>query len=117
MIDKAQKIEDFYSDNEKLMIRLANYISCSINLPLEEYDYRYRRGRSSFVNGEAALYFKVLHNTFLGEVVWKKIEDAFPVELDGYEFKLLSIFDFDWDDDRIWQPGISLKVLRNGQPI
>lgn len=117
MIDKAQKLEDFYSDNEKLMIRLANYISCSINLPLEEYDYRYRRGRSSFINGEAALHFKVLHNSFLGEVIWKKIEDAFPLDLDGYHFELLSIFDFDWDDDRTWEPGISLRVLKDGQPI
>ena len=117
IISKAEKIEDFYSNNEKLMNRVSNYISCSIGLPLEEYDYRYRRGRSSFINGEAALHFKILHNSFLGEVVWSKIQNTFPVELDGYEFQLLSIFDFDWDDDRTWEPGISLRVLKDGQPI
>ena len=116
-LENHYKLENFYADNEKLMVRLINYIASSIKLDLEEYDYRYRTGRTAFVNGEAALHFKIKHNDFLSKANRDAINNAFPLDLDGYHFELLSIFDFDWDDDRTWEPGISLRVTKNGQPI
>lgn len=116
--EQSKKLEDFYSDNEKLIVKLVNLLKGTSGLPFRDYDYRYRRGSTAWVDGEAALHLVIEEYDHISQKDRENFNKVLPLTLDGYHFELLSIFDFDYDDDRMWYPGISLRVTtENGQQL
>ena len=76
---------------------------------------------SSMINGTEGYYFKVNQRDFLTEDQRDTINNTFPIKIyidsNIYSAKLLSIGDYDWDDDRYWLPSISFLVIKNGKPM
>ena len=76
---------------------------------------------SSMINGTESHYIKVDQRKFLTEDQRDLINKVFPLKIykdnDIYSAKLLSISDYDWDDDRDWLPSISFLFVKNGKPM
>lgn len=106
--------EAFYADKEKLLTKLIRHLVDETKLPIEEYDYTYRHHSTCFVDGEEGLSIRIKSYAFLSDIDKKNITNAFPVticESDScLEFELLTIFDFDFDDERWWYPSIGMRV-------
>lgn len=118
ILNQSKKLEDFYADNEKIIVKLINLLKGATGLPFREYDYRYRMGSTSWINGEAALHLIIEEYDHISNIDRQNFDKVLPLTLDGYHFELLSIFDFDYDDDRMWYPGISLRVTaQDGQQL
>jgi protein associated with RNAse G/E len=67
--------------------------------------------------GEEGIYFRVNQ---MGNFNSKEIEDikrALDIRIEGYEVKLLSIGDFEMDDDRYWYPSISFTFVKDNQNV
>jgi len=76
---------------------------------------------SSLVNGIKGLYFKVKYSDYLSRFQKNQIKDLFPIKIvdndDIYSAHLLSISDYDWDDDRDWPPSILFTLTKNGKDL
>ena len=112
ILDENKWITTFYIDNEKLVEKLIAYLIGATKLELELPYYKYRHVSTCFVNGEAGLSLRVQRYDFLTDDEMQRITNAFPIEIDGYKFELLSIFDYDYDDDRSWMPSICIRIIR-----
>lgn len=117
-VQQHRKLEDFYADNENIIIKLISMMKGATNLPFRDYDFRHRRGSTSMIDGETALHFIIEEYDHISQTDRNNLNKVLPATIDGYNFELLSIFDFDYDDDRMWYPGISLRVTtENGQQL
>jgi len=76
---------------------------------------------SSIVNKKEGIYFKVNQYSFLSNQQKYGIQSTFPIKIShnnkNYRLNLLSISDYDWDDDRSWEPSISMEVIINGKMV
>jgi hypothetical protein len=87
----------------------------------EEYDSDLPYVSSSFINGREGIYFKVDQRDFLSQDQHEAIDKVFPIKLRTdkgyYRLNLLTVMDYDWDDDRSWEPSISVEIVENGKLI
>jgi len=87
----------------------------------EEYDSDIPYVSSSFINGREGIYFKVDQRDFLSNDQEETINRIFPIKFKNdegyYRLNLLSISDYEWDDDRSWEPSIAMEIVKNGKLI
>jgi len=76
---------------------------------------------SSFINGREGIYFKVDQRDFLSDDQEETINRIFPIKFKNdegyYRLNLLSIYDYEWDDDRSWEPSIAMEIIHNGKMV
>ena len=76
---------------------------------------------SSMINGKEGIYFKIDQRNFLSDAQREIIKEVFPIKIrdgkDLYTWNLLDIADYDWDDDRYWEPSISMELIKNGKTL
>lgn len=70
---------------------------------------------SGIYNGVEGFYLKAYRDYF--NISSKAIEQLFPMNIDGFEVKMVSFSDFDWDDDRTWPESIGLAIFKDGQNV
>lgn len=89
--------------------KLGDTLSKILDLSFEKFDSDYHVS-TCIVNGEEGLTFRVNQRQFISPEQESNIKAVFPIRVNNLEFKLLTIFDFDWDDERYWLPSIAFTV-------
>lgn len=72
---------------------------------------------SSVVEAKEGFYVKSVYYQDWSEEEKNKIKGLFPIHFREYTFKLASISDTDYDEDRLWEPTISFFVHKNEKSI
>lgn len=101
---------NFTQQNPELINSVANLVSMpngKVHRNLEGIPYV-----NSSNNG---FYFRLDTTRFLTDQEQDFIRSRFPIKIDGYEFILDRIMNFDWDDDRPFLPSIHITVKKDGQ--
>jgi hypothetical protein len=116
------RLQVFVNDNINVLKKLKSILdSNAIKIESEFSSKDKPYVGHSFINGNEAIYFKINQRSFLSDNQKEVIESIFPITLkdneDIYTFKLMSIFDYDWDDDRYWYPSISFTAAKNGKLV
>lgn len=70
---------------------------------------------SGIYYGTEGFYFKADNRYF--NISSKAIEELFPINIDGFEIKMVSFGDFDWDDDRYWPESIGFVISKDGKNV
>lgn len=108
------------SKYENQISSLEHYLKAKGIFLTKEHDGQPYVG-SSFVNGKEGVYFKIKQRSFLSESQTETIKSSFPLKItdgkDLYSWDLLCISDYDWDDDRYWEPSVSVRLIKNGKNI
>lgn len=94
----------------------------SVGIPIRsDYDADGPYVGSAMINGKEGIYFKIDQNNFLSDNQREIINSIFPIKVRNnrniYTWNLLSISDYDWDDDRSWVPSISMELIKNGKAL
>ena len=116
------KLQTFIDNNNHIFKKLKSvFDSNAIEIEGEFRDSNQPYIGHSFINGNEAVYFRINQRSFLSDDQKEIIESIFPLTLkdndDIYTFKLMSIFDYDWDDDRYWPPSVSFTTIKNGKLV
>ena len=102
------------------IVSLENYLGSKGIILTKEYDGQPYVG-SSFISGKEGVYFKIKQRDFLSDLQTETIKNTFPLKIrdgkDLYSWDLLSVSDYDWDDDRYWEPSISVRLIKNGKSL
>jgi hypothetical protein len=59
------------------------------------------------------MYLRIHQYTGLTDEQYKIIKNLFPLSIEGFELRLHSIGDFDYDEDRTWAPSVQFGVYKN----
>ena len=71
-------------------------------------------GSGCYDRGEG-FYFKARGNYFgLSD---QDLFAMFPMSIDGFDIKMVSFFDFDYDDDRTWPESIGFVISKDGKNV
>lgn len=116
------RLQTFIDNNNHIFKKLKSvFDSNAIEIESEFRDSNQPYIGHSFINGNEAVYFRINQRSFLSDDQKEIIESIFPLTLkdndDIYTFKLMSIFDYDWDDDRYWPPSVSFTTIKNGKLV
>jgi hypothetical protein len=108
------------AEYENQISSLEHYLKAKGITLTKEYNGQPYVG-SSFINGKEGVYFKIKQRSFLSESQTETIKNSFPLKItdgkDLYSWDLLSISDYDWDDDRYWEPSVSVRLIKNGKSV
>lgn len=113
---------EFRNNNKSLLQSLKKQLeSKGISVTTDFSDTNIPYLGSSMINGKEGYYIKLDQRRFLTEGQRDLINKTFPLKIyknnDIYSAQLLSISDYDWDDDRDWSPSISFVFIKNGSPM
>ncbi len=112
---------DIKTEFADLLKHAASVLKSEGILIKEEYNSNLPYINSSFTNGREGIYFKVDQRDFLEPNQHDVINKVFPIKLKTdkgyYRLNLLSVTDYDWDDDRSWEPSISMEMIHNGKTV
>ncbi len=113
---------EFRNNNKSLLQSLKKQLeSKGISITADFSDTNIPYLGSSMTNGKEGHYIKLDQRAFLSQEQTDLINEAFPLKIyknnDVYSAQLLSISDYDWDDDRDWPPSISFLFVKNGSPM
>ena len=109
---------DFYKKHPKVFEILAAVVKIKglkIGMELSNRELP-RLSGSVGPEGEGA-YFRIKQHWSLSDDQQTKIMDIFPLTIKGYEIRLHSISDFEYDDDRMWEPSVSFGIYKNDKNI
>lgn len=70
---------------------------------------------SGCFNGVEGFYLKARRDYF--EISSKALQELFPMNIDGFEVKMIGFSDFDWDDDRTWAESIDIAIFKDGKNV
>ena len=114
---------NFVKENQELFIALASILNTKgANMAME---YEFVDGNIKHTNlpvisgymgpeGEG-FYFRASRRCFgIGEL---ELTNSFPLNIDGYTFRMVSFADSDSDDDRYWPESVSFIVEKNGKNV
>lgn len=112
---------DIKTEFADLLKHAASVLKGEGILVKDEYNSDLPYISSSFINGREGIYFKVDQRDFLSPEQHDAIDKVFPIKLrtdKGYSrLNLLTVMDYDWDDDRSWEPSISMEIIHNGKMV
>ena len=66
------------------------------------------------IDGEG-MYMRIHQYTGLTDIQYETIKTLFPLSIEGFELRLHSIGDFDYDEDRMWVPSVQFGVYKNNK--
>lgn len=103
---KFMKAKEIIERREDLLKGLIKHIGSKLRI---SKDYRGDLNVDTcYINGGEYLSIKLDYNNFLTDNQRDTINSLFPQEVDGIEFRLMNIWDYDYDDERSWNPSIGL---------
>lgn len=109
------KYYDFYSRNVILFQILANVFKANgikIGVELSDSDLPRVSGASS--SSSEGVYIRIRQYHSLSEELEQKIRNIFPIKIKDYTVRLHGISDFEYDDDRMWEPSVSFGFYKDG---
>lgn len=59
------------------------------------------------------MYIRIRQYKSLTDDQFKQIKSIFPLSIEGYELRLHSIGDFDYDEDRMWRPSVQFGIYKH----
>jgi len=108
----------FFKQNLCLFQALGNIIKhMGLDIQRELYDKDTPTvGAAHGTDGEG-MYLRINQQKNLTDVQHEMIKNLFPLSIEGYELRLHSIGDFDYDEDRTWCPSIQFGIYKDEQNI
>jgi hypothetical protein len=99
--------------NKSIFEKLGDYLTSTLKYDFNKVDGHYHyttciKTKNRITDEGFSLNFK--QSEFVTEKQRKAIEGLFPVCIGNLRFKLLSVFDYDFDEEREWQPSIGFTV-------
>lgn len=80
-------------------------------------DFRGNTTTGGYSGKEKGFYIRLNYYGSLPKDAISSIKSIFPWTIDGFEFRLLGITDFDFDDDRHFLPSVGIAVYKNGESV
>lgn len=107
-VDKQRmKAKELINAYPELMSELLGYIKSNGFELVTNY-----RGdeevSTCFINGGEYLSVRLNQRTFLSDNQRDTLNTIFPTKIGKVKFELLSIWDYDYDDERDWKPSLGL---------
>lgn len=116
---------EFTSSNKDLFKQIAERLEAAGTGLYFESDYNsadrtFTRTNTPYVGSGIydrveGFYFKADRDYF--NISSKAIAELFPMNIDGFEIKMVSFGDFDWDDDRTWPESIGFAIFKEGKNV
>ena len=106
---------EFFKKHPEVFMILANVVKSKgvkIGREYRDRDLPTIAGSSSS-DGEGC-YFRVRQYQCLDNKQYNILNGIFPLTIKGYELRLHGISDFEYDDDRMWEPSVSFGIYRDG---
>jgi len=108
----------FFKQNISLFQALGNIVKFKgLDINRELYDKDTPSIGSSHGTDGEGMYIRISQYKNLSNEQHEIIKNLFPLSIEGYELKLHSTSDFDYDDDRMWCPSIQFGIYKDGQNI
>jgi len=111
---------EFYDSHPEVFIVMKNVLI----IKGLKVDTNYSNSDILNVNGSSGpsgegMYFRICQYKGLTEGQYNVIKSIFPIKNlpGGYSAMLHSISDFDYDEDRAWQPSVSFSFYKGGKNI
>lgn len=106
--------------NRKVFNRAHHYLKEQLKniidiYPVPDDDSMHRYDTATITNGDTnvmqeCLTLPVKQNDFVTEEQQAKIKSTFPFNIGNLYFEFATVFDYDFDEDREWQPKIAFTV-------
>lgn len=107
---------NFYIKNPDVFMILANIVkSKGIDIGRELGDSDLPRISGSSCPDGSGCYFRVRQYKCLDNKQYKILESIFPLTIKCYDLRLHGISDFEYDDDRMWEPSVSFGIYKDGR--
>jgi len=110
---------NFIKNNTNLFYAFAAIIKIN-NLDIEkdmsDNDLPYVGSAIGGGHGEG-MYLRIRQHHGLKLEQYDLIENLFPLSIEGFDIKLLSITDLESDDDRTWNPAIHIGIYKNNTNV
>jgi hypothetical protein len=114
-------ISEVKVEHKDLLLLLQTILDSSGITLEEDYNSNIPYLGSSLINKKEGFYVRLKQRSNLSAKQLDIINNSFPIKMrnekDIYVVNMLSYSDFDWDDDRTWQPSISIEIIKNGKPL
>jgi hypothetical protein len=114
---------NFVKENQELFIALASILNtkgANMSMECEYFDGNIKYSNLPVISGYMGpegegFYFRANRRCFgMSEL---EFAQSFPINIDGYTFRMVSFADSDSDDDRYWPESVSFIVEKNGKNV
>lgn len=114
-------ISEIKVEHKDLLLSFQNILDSSGITLEKDYNSNIPYLGSSSINKKEGFYVRLNQRTNLSAKQLHIIKNCFPMKIrnekDIFVLNMLSYSDFDWDEDRYWQPSISIEIIKNGKPL
>ena len=107
---------NFVKKNVKLFLALAAVAKIrklDIERDMTDNDFPHIGSAHGGSHGEG-MYLRIRQYHGLAQDQYDLIEQLFPLSIEGFDIKLHSIADFEYDDDRMWRPSVQFGIYKRG---
>jgi len=114
---------NFVKENQELFIALASILNtkgANMSMECEYVDGNIKYSNLPVISGYMGpegegFYFRANHRCFgMSEL---EFAQSFPINIDGYTFRMVSFADSDSDDDRYWPESVSFIIEKDGKNV
>jgi len=105
---------EFYNKNTDVFQILANVFKAKgLKIDVELGDSDLPRISGSLSNSSQGIYIRIRQYHTLSDEQYEKINSLFPIKIKEYTLRLHGISDYEYDDDRMWEPSVSFSFYKD----